>query len=131
MDQQNQQRRLGRGLSALLGGQGPTGHEATEGSHAVPSADTTQGEMVSVATDRIEPSPFQPRREFGSEELNELIGSIREHGVLAPLLVREVDSGYQLVAGETSTARRKKSRAFNCSSTSCRCCRPNSVRVCT
>lgn len=101
MDQQNQQRRLGRGLSALLGGNGPTQQgelplPLSEGGEATES----RGELRRVAVDRIEPSPFQPRREFDGEELNELIGSVREHGVLAPLLVREFNDGFQLIAGE-------------------------------
>lgn len=109
MDQQNQQRRLGRGLSALLGGQGPTGSEmgpavSPEDAGAVESA----GEMRQVAIDRIEPSPFQPRRDFDGDDLNELVGSIREHGILAPLLCRELNDGYQLVAGERRLRAAKK-----------------------
>jgi ParB family chromosome partitioning protein len=45
-------------------------------------------------------NPFQPRREFDAESLGELASSIKEHGVLQPLLVREVDGGFQVIAGE-------------------------------
>lgn len=106
MDQQNQQRRLGRGLSALLGGHGPVAAEeygpqtTTEGDALPMQPAASSGENRRVSVEEIQPSPFQPRREFDGEELNELVGSIREHGVLAPLLVREFDGGYQLVAGE-------------------------------
>ncbi|MBX6422535.1 ParB/RepB/Spo0J family partition protein [Thermosulfurimonas sp. F29] len=54
-----------------------------------------------VSPDAIVPSPFQPRRKFSEEELARLADSIREKGVLQPLLVREIAPGtYELVAGE-------------------------------
>ena len=54
-----------------------------------------------VALDRIEPNPGQPRTIFDEAALAELAGSIREHGVLQPILVRPLgDNRYQLVAGE-------------------------------
>ena len=84
--------RLGRGLDALLG-----------------SAD---GEGASLATaelsvDRIGQNPHQPRKTFDDDELASLSESIRTHGVLQPLVVRQVGEGYQLVAGERSIDRRK------------------------
>ncbi|MDI3281045.1 MAG: ParB/RepB/Spo0J family partition protein [Bacillota bacterium] len=48
----------------------------------------------------ISPNPYQPRKHFDEEKLEELAASIKEHGVLQPLLVRRVGSGYQLIAGE-------------------------------
>lgn len=53
-----------------------------------------------VQVDRIEPNPEQPRLAFNQETLDELTASIREHGVLQPILVTETLDGYQLVAGE-------------------------------
>jgi ParB/RepB/Spo0J family partition protein len=54
-----------------------------------------------VAIDRIEPNPEQPRLAFDEASLNELAASIREHGVLQPILVRPLDAlRYQLIAGE-------------------------------
>jgi ParB family chromosome partitioning protein len=53
-----------------------------------------------IPTQSISRNPFQPRQDFDAESLSELAGSIREHGVLQPLLVREIENGYQLVAGE-------------------------------
>ena len=54
-----------------------------------------------VAIDRIEPNPEQPRLAFDEATLNELAASIREHGVLQPILVRPLDATrYQLIAGE-------------------------------
>ena len=54
-----------------------------------------------IALDRIEPNPTQPRTIFDESALDELANSIREHGVLQPILVRPLgDNRYQLVAGE-------------------------------
>ena len=94
-------RRLGRGLNALLGGGGPAGADGPATlpiSEAV--AEQNAGEMRHVPVGRVEASPFQPRRDFASDELNELVGSVREHGVLSPILVRELDGGFQIIAGE-------------------------------
>jgi ParB family chromosome partitioning protein len=71
---------LGRGLGALI----PRG-----------------GGMQEIDVERIAPSPQQPRQQVDQEQLNELAESLREHGVLQPLVVaRAGDGGYVLVAGE-------------------------------
>lgn len=49
---------------------------------------------------RIRPNPFQPRHDFPQEEMAELAESVKSHGVLQPLLVRESKNGYELIAGE-------------------------------
>jgi ParB family chromosome partitioning protein len=77
---------LGRGLNALL----QTVETATTG-------------LEQVRLDQIEPSPFQPRRDFAEDALAELANSIRASGVVQPVLVRRTAPGqdrYQLVAGE-------------------------------
>jgi ParB family chromosome partitioning protein len=79
--------RLGRGLDALLGG-------LDEGGVA------TAGTQSRVAVDAIEQNPYQPRKTFDSDELAALSASIRTHGVLQPLVVRQLGDRYQLVAGE-------------------------------
>src|SRR5687767_3838731 len=86
--------RLGKGLSALLGE-----YSAEPG--------TAAGETVrSVSTSRIVANPFQPRREFTAEQLQELEESIRQNGLLQPLVVRAAPDGaaegaeWELVAGE-------------------------------
>jgi ParB family chromosome partitioning protein len=59
------------------------------------------GERIqNVALDRIRPSPFQPRREFAKEALQELADSIKAQGVIQPLIVRERGGAYELIAGE-------------------------------
>lgn len=65
------------------------------------SLDQQQGEgVVRLPCGSIRPSPFQPRREFSPRELAELAESIRSQGVIQPVLVRPLDDGYELVAGE-------------------------------
>ncbi|WP_437205655.1 ParB/RepB/Spo0J family partition protein [Planctomicrobium sp. SH664] len=84
-------RRLGRGLSALLGGGAPS-HEETD--RAVTS------DLREIPTGQIVRNPFQPRQHFDPEALGELASSIKEHGILQPLIVRAIDNGFQLIAGE-------------------------------
>jgi ParB family chromosome partitioning protein len=71
----------------------------------VPTAPVTPaapgGEVVrQIPVDRIRPNPNQPRKSFDPEALEELKASIVEHGVLVPILVRELPDGYELIAGE-------------------------------
>ena len=76
-------RGLGRGLGALLS-----------------SSPTEADVLVNVRIDQVEPSPYQPRKTFESRSLDELTASIRSSGVIQPIIVRQVGSGYQLIAGE-------------------------------
>ncbi len=80
-------RRLGKGLGALLG-------EYLE--------EPTSGEIPirELEIGRISPNPFQPRRQFEGEALDELEASIRENGLLQPLVVRPSGPDFELVAGE-------------------------------
>jgi ParB family chromosome partitioning protein len=77
---------LGRGLGALI-----PSPEA--------GAAPTLG-LLEIPTTSIQPNPHQPREFFDEEALNALAESIREVGVLQPVLVREADDGYELIAGE-------------------------------
>jgi ParB family chromosome partitioning protein len=74
---------LGRGLSSLI-----------------PQRPAGSGSIVEVPLARISPNPYQPRHRIDDAVLEELAASIREHGVLQPVLVTETLDGYQLVAGE-------------------------------
>ncbi len=75
---------LGKGLSALL-----------------PEAPEISGQgLVEVDVERIDPNPFQPRRQLQKEKLQELAKSLAQDGIVQPLLVRRVGSRYQLIAGE-------------------------------
>jgi ParB family chromosome partitioning protein len=83
---------LGKGLGALIGG------APAAASAAVPVA--AGDRITSVPLDSIVPSPFQPRRVFEPGQLEELAASIRESGVLQPLMVRLVGGKHELIAGE-------------------------------
>ncbi len=56
--------------------------------------------VMRIPLDQIVPSPLQPRKEFEPEQLRELMDSIREHGIIQPLIVREVGGKLELIAGE-------------------------------
>ncbi|WP_319523731.1 ParB/RepB/Spo0J family partition protein [uncultured Desulfosarcina sp.] len=84
---------LGRGLDALIPDLGAV--QAISG-----EAPTSRKDFFFCAIDLIRPNRYQPRRQFSSDELEELADSIRSQGVLQPLLVRPDDVGYELVAGE-------------------------------
>ncbi len=83
---------LGKGLESLI----PTGQVTPAGK----SAGTTG--VMQVPVSQVSPNPRQPRTHFDSAELEELAASIREHGVIQPLIVskKNKDSGYILIAGE-------------------------------
>ena len=57
-------------------------------------------EVIEILTDNIVPNPFQPRKIFAEEALSELMESIREFGVIQPLIVRQTEAGFELIAGE-------------------------------
>ena len=83
---------MGRGLSAILG---DINVEAVDGNANLTSA------ISSVPIDQIDTNPFQPRKEFNQDALDELAQSIRLQGVITPITVRKMPDGrYQLIAGE-------------------------------
>jgi ParB family chromosome partitioning protein len=87
---------LGRGLGALIPGASPA--RAPE---PPPAASAPPNGPAEIPVDRIRPNPEQPRRRFDPAELERLAASIRQHGVLQPVVVRAVDDGgYELVVGE-------------------------------
>jgi ParB family chromosome partitioning protein len=57
-------------------------------------------ELLHVAVDQIDPNPYQPRRHFPAAEIASLADSLRQHGMLQPILVRAIGDRYQLIAGE-------------------------------
>ena len=84
-----EKRALGKGLSALIGTQElPAFQEAGAQS------------PLEIAVAKIRPNRFQPREVFDDQPLADLIASIRENGIVQPVLVRPVENGYELIAGE-------------------------------
>jgi ParB family chromosome partitioning protein len=63
-------------------------------------ADGSSAISIPVAIDSIRPNPHQPRKLFDADELANLTESVKTHGVLQPLIVRQVANGYELIAGE-------------------------------
>ena len=93
---------LGRGLGALLGGDaGAKTATAVPGPQPAPSSVPDVRERVlRVKLEQIKPSPLQPRKDFPPEALQELAASIKEQGIVQPLIVRERGSHFELIAGE-------------------------------
>jgi ParB family transcriptional regulator, chromosome partitioning protein len=77
---------LGKGLSALI----PEAHQLED----------RDERFFLCPVDAIEPNPNQPRRDFGEMELDEMAQSVREKGVITPLVVTRTETGYQIIAGE-------------------------------
>jgi ParB family chromosome partitioning protein len=77
-------KRLGRGLDALI-----------------PSLNINEDEKVlEIPLTQLRANPYQPRKTFNQDSINELAASIKEHGVIQPIIVRTVLKGYEIIAGE-------------------------------
>jgi len=79
-----ERRALGKGIGALI----------------PEKADVSKNEIIDIQIDKIKPNPFQPREDFDSQSIEELSRSIKEKGVIQPLLVRRRGDAYELIAGE-------------------------------
>lgn len=90
---------LGRGLGALLGGS-PSLTQPLSAPAATAAAPDSRERVQRVPLNRIRPSALQPRKEFAPEALQELADSIREQGIVQPLIVRERGGFFELIAGE-------------------------------
>ena len=86
---------LGRGLSSLLGARPPADKQTKAGNSPAPSDTPNE-----VPIGEILPGAMQPRNGFDDASLNELAESIRENGIMQPLVVRPREGGYELIAGE-------------------------------
>ena len=85
------QKGLGRGLDSLISSNTKIYDQSSE---------NLQNNVSEIVISEIIPSPWQPRKIFDEEALNDLVLSIKEHGVLQPLVVRKINDKYELVAGE-------------------------------
>ncbi len=95
----NKERRLGRGLEALLGRPAEELPRAGVQLHLAETA-ASDGSPLKLNVYQIEANPFQPRRDFDPAEIASLSQSIQEHGLLQPIVVRKLGERYQLIAGE-------------------------------
>ncbi len=105
------QRGLGRGLSALIGDAAapkvavnPATPDSTPNSTPGAGSDSVGkaagSGFIYVGIDTLKPGAFQPRKVFDKDELSALAASVEKSGVLQPLLVRPIDDGYEIIAGE-------------------------------
>jgi len=88
---------LGRGLGSLI-----PNKSTISASIGGETEKLKKGEerIVPIPVDKLSPNPHQPRHDFGEEETTELKASIKEYGVLQPIIVSVVDDGWQIIAGE-------------------------------
>ena len=106
-ESQNKKQRLGRGLGSLLGGSADIQTETEPRSSASIAAPKMQESTPSEARiwnipiEKLVPSPYQPRSHFDSTKIQELADSIKERGIVQPLVARKLNNGtYEIIAGE-------------------------------
>ena len=68
---------------------------------------TPESKQITVSLEEIRPNPYQPRKLFDEEKLQELAISIKEHGVFQPVILKKSIQGYEIVAGERRCRRLK------------------------
>lgn len=91
----NKKHGLGRGLEALLGED-----DLTFNLDSINTGETNEKGIKTIDVESLIPSQYQPRKEFNQEALDALVNSIREKGVLQPLIVRKNGDKYEIIAGE-------------------------------
>ena len=89
---------LGRGLGSLIPNK-KLAKEFVSDNRVAEILDSNEA-IVQLPVDRITPNPHQPRTQFGEEDLQELVESIKEHGIIQPLIVTKDNNDWQLIAGE-------------------------------
>ena len=103
---------LGRGLDALMGSVPDVSneiHQTVHGDAGGISANLPAGVTMDengslwVETALLKPNPHQPRSEFDAKSLDELADSIREHGILEPIVIEQADEGFYIIMGERRT----------------------------
>lgn len=88
--------KLGRGLGAIFGDDVEAVlEEIQKGQH-----DSFVSDRSKVSVDAIRTNPYQPRKQFDQSKLIELANSIKEHGIVTPIIIRKSEPGYELIAGE-------------------------------
>ena len=88
---------LGKGLEQLFSDDALTFEELET---SIVDEAKKNDEIVEISLSELRPNPYQPRKKFDEEALNELAESIKEHGVFQPIIVKKSIKGYEIVAGE-------------------------------
>jgi len=92
---------LGRGLGALLPVEKEDGKDVVEsGLKDKKPSSKQEPSIVGIELSKIKPNPFQPRIDFDAKELEELVSSIKQLGVIQPITVRQTKNGYEIISGE-------------------------------
>lgn len=92
---------LGKGLGSLIPMTPKKESIQQTNNQNVKSEDFVEDRIFQIEIDLIKPNPLQPRRVFDENELQDLVASIKEHGILQPLIVtQKLDGGFELIAGE-------------------------------
>ena len=93
---ENKRRALGRGLEELFNNEPLNISEVEEKIITT----TPKDQIVNLNLDELRSNPYQPRKNFDEESLNELASSIKEHGVFQPIIAKKSIKGYEIIAGE-------------------------------
>ena len=90
---------LGKGLEQLFTNE----HINFENFEREIVENASKNDIKEINLDEIRSNPYQPRKTFNEESLNELAASIKEHGVVEPIIIKKSINGYELIAGERRT----------------------------
>ena len=93
---ENRKRALGMGLEQLFNNE----NLDLENNEKKIYESTPKEEIVEIDISELRPNPYQPRKEFDPEKLTELAVSIKEHGIIQPIIVKKSVKGYEIIAGE-------------------------------
>jgi ParB family transcriptional regulator, chromosome partitioning protein len=92
---------LGRGLNSLIPQKVKKGAVTSDGEAVVEVAsEADRGKVLNLKPEQIRFNPMQPRQNFNEHQMNELAESIRQYGIIQPLIVTQTSGGYELIAGE-------------------------------
>ena len=93
---ENKKRALGRGLEQLFNGENLDLEKMEQSIYETSSHE----EIMDIDLEELRPNPYQPRKIFDNEALNDLAESIKEHGVFQPIIIKKSIKGYEIIAGE-------------------------------
>lgn len=99
IENSNKNKRLGRGISSLLGAN-QFGEEAVKQQEIKLPPVEAGDKIATIGVEKLKPGQFQPRKSFQKTSLEELAASIKNSGILQPIIVRKVQTGFEIIAGE-------------------------------